>query len=207
MKRFQVVLKICSTIRATKPPASVNLAERHVEAMRGRILTILRAKKYEEDEEKLEKEIKKWWEGTLSVFPRKQFNGCDQIAFPNSWILGVLENRASTLKLAKISRNVIKNSVMVRPRLIGLKRDGKPITDADGTIGDTVIARDGHSAIKHFEIVTPPAYTEVIYINIYNELIKTEDLMKLLEFGKLGASRGQGCGEFKLLRFEAVEET
>lgn len=205
MKKYKIVLKILSEVRGTRPPATVSLTQRHVEAMKGRILEVLRTKKYQDDEEKLMKEVEKWWKGLLSVFPRKQYNGVEQIAFPNTWILGLLENRASALKLSKINRTVIKNSVMVRPRLIGFRRGGKPITDVDGIIETTIIARDGHPAFKHFEIVTPPAYTEVIYINIYTELIKTEDLKKLLEFGKLGASRGQACGEFKLLRFEEYE--
>jgi len=207
MKAYRIVLGFMSEIRATKPPASISLAKTHLEAMRGRILEVLRAKKHEASEEELEKEIKKWWESTLNVFPRKQFNGGMQIAFPNTWIMGVLEERASALKLSKINRKVIKNGLMVRPRLIGLRRKGKPITEAE-IIEDTVVSNDKfgkRSAIKHFEAVKPPAYTEAIYINIYTPLIDDESLRKLLEYGRLGASRGQGCGEFKLLKFEEAE--
>ena len=208
MKTFKVVLKLVSELRATKPPANVNLAKRHAEAMRGRILQVLRSKKETASEKELEKELKKWLESTLNVFPRKEYNGVGQIAFPNTWIMGVLEERSSALKLSKINRKVIKNGLMIRPRLIGLRRNGKPLVDTV-IVEDTVVSNDIHGrrvAIKHFEAVMPPAYTETIYINVYTPLISGESLKKLLEYGRLGASRGQGCGEFKLAYFEEVKE-
>ena len=57
MKAYRIVLGFMSEIRATKPPASISLAKTHLEAMRGRILEVLRAKKHEASEEELEKEM------------------------------------------------------------------------------------------------------------------------------------------------------
>jgi hypothetical protein len=206
---YKVRLKFKSPLRATKPLEQVNLVQKHIEAVKGRILDHLRSVKSVESEEKLEKEVDKWLEGLLNVFPRKIYkcNGAEvvQIAFPASWILGVLEERAAILKIKGINRGLIKNAVAVKPYLIGLvkpigKKHARPVMIGDIVFqDDTIVSADRfgkRSALKRFETLFPPLETQNFYIEVYTQAVKYEDLKKLLEFGRLGASRGQGFGSF-----------
>jgi hypothetical protein len=204
MASFKVKLFFKAPLRATKPISESMLVERHLEATKGRILQYLRAVKASEDEEKLRREMEKWLEGLLNVFPRKILKNdgheIEQIAFPASWIYGVLEERAAALKIKGVTRGLIKNAVEVRPYLIGLRKSGRPATIEDIIFqDDTVVSADKfgkRTALKRFEALLPPLETQTFYINVYAPAIKLEDLKKLLEFGRLGASRGQGYGAF-----------
>jgi len=226
---MRVVLKFSSQVRATKPAKTANLVERHIKSIEGRLVPVLRRVKDDLTDEQLMEEIKKWRDDQLNVFQRKQYNGIDQIAIPNSWIYGVLERRVSAiklpselikqnkkqkdndtkekeelLKLSKINSTVIQQGVSIRPKLIGLRRNKKPITEEDIDIEiDTVISNDKlgkRSAFKYFEVVNPPCYTEPIIITIHTPLLTEEIVMKLLSYGRVGASRGQGYGEFTAIK-------
>jgi len=199
IKHYVVKLYFRSPLRATKPPAALNLAEKHLKAVRGRILEYLKQTK-NLDEAKAEAEAKEWLESILNVFPRKPllYNGGEiqQVAFPSRWLLGFFEERAKALKLHSIvTREVIYQGTRIKPSLIGLIKSGKPITDEDVVITEEgIVSKKGkQSALKHFETIFPPLVTEKISIFIP---ISEKVLQRLIEFGRLGATRGQGCGEF-----------
>ena len=200
--KYEIRLKFTSQLRATKPPSYVNLAEKHIEAMRGRVLEILKAKLPTKKEKEIEKEVKEWMEGIMTAFPRKTFklNGAEyeQVCFPARWILGFMENKIRALRLhTQIPAEAIHQNVFVKPSLIGLIKDGKPVTE---TVleEEGIVSRDSsrkRSAIKHFETVLPPCYTQKFYV-IVDGGISLEMMRKIFARGRLGASRGQGCGEF-----------
>ena len=192
MSRYKLIIKFISPLRGTRP--ATNLTKAHLESVRGRLIPFLRSQKPKLTEKKLEEEFQKWVHQTLTVFPRKRYNGIEQVAIPSTWIYGFLKNRVSAVKIRGINRKVIEQDIFIRPRLIGLRRGGKPITDVDEIVEDTIVSSDKfgkRAAIKHFEVINPPAYTETIYVD---SDLPRETLEKLFERGRMGASRGLGYG-------------
>lgn len=206
MKTFAISLKFISEVRATRPPADLSLAEAHIEGIKGRILKVLREKSKTATEEELLKEAEDWLHKTLNVFPRKNYNGIEQIAIPSTWVFGVLRKKVAFFKIKKLSKAVIEQTALVRPSLIGLRNKNGPIAEAD-IIESTIVSSDIHGkrvALKRFEVVRPPAWTETFYITFHYD-IDESDVAKLLAFGRMGAGRTQGSGEFILSKIKEVE--
>ena len=207
------ILKLCFTapIRGTRPAADIE--ERHIAAIRGRLLEIAKKELGTKNEDKVEKEVEEWIKGNMSVFPRKQFNGTTQISIPSAWIFGFLETQIRARQLRKLSTEAIQQFYKIRPVYIGLLKPennkARPVTDDDVVIEKTgIISRDSakkRSAIRRFETVYPIVLTEKIYIHSNSPMSASEEedlLRTLFEFGRMGATRGQGYGEFKLHRLE-----
>ncbi|MDW8077239.1 MAG: hypothetical protein RMJ14_06420, partial [Nitrososphaerota archaeon] len=122
--KFAVKLQFFEPLRATKPPADVELAKKHLEAMEGRVLEKLREEFAAGRRKRVEEEMDNWLQTILSVFPRKiyEYNGGEvlQIAFPSRWILGFLEERIKALKMNTVyTREFIYQNIQIRPALIG----------------------------------------------------------------------------------------
>ena len=175
-----------------------NLVNTHIESLEGRLRQVVQQHYHELDEQEISEKIENWQRSLLTLFPRKDFNGRQQLAITNTHVLGFIHERSSALKLKTLTLNSVKQLVEVRPRLIGLLRGREPITSAD-FITDTVVSKDKfgkRSALRVFETVQPVFRTETIHITTYSPQINADILAKLFEFGRIGASRKQGYGAF-----------
>jgi BMFP domain-containing protein YqiC len=205
--KVPVILKFKSPLRATKP--NVDLVEKHVESFRGRVIPLLR-RELGMDEEEAVRELEKWKSSLLHVFPRKQYDGVEQVAIPSRWILALLRSRAATMKM-RLGPALVEG-VEIRPYLIGLRyRDDKglrPLTpDKLAYVTDTIVSNDRYgkrSALLMFETANPPCWTEMFYITSHHPLIKPETVEELLSFGRMGASRTQGYGTFHGMIYNGV---
>ena len=190
-------LKFLSPLRATKP--NHDLVEAHIDSIRGRIVPLIRRELEKINEETIAEELEKWKNNLLSVFPRKKYNGGEQVCIPNTWVFGAMRARASSLKL-RAGPSLI-NGIKISPHLIGLRNKDGPITpEKIEYITDTIVSNDKfgkRSALRAYEAIIPPAWTELITIEIYNPALRPDVIAQLLEFGRMGANRTQGYGEFK----------
>jgi hypothetical protein len=186
-----------SPLRATKPDH--DLVEAHIDGFRGRIIPLIRRELENVDEGTIAQELEKWKRQLLNVFPRKKYNGYEQVCIPNTWVFGAMRARAAALKM-RVGQALI-NSIKISPRLIGLRnRDGPIIPEKIEYMTDTITSNDKfgrRSALKIFETIFPPTWTESITIDVFNPMLKKETIVQLLEFGRMGASRTQGYGAFK----------
>jgi hypothetical protein len=207
--KVPVILKFKSPLRATKP--NVDLVERHIESFRGRVIPLLR-RELDMDEEEAVRELERWKKSLLHVFPRKQYDGVEQVAIPNRWILAFLRSRAATMKM-KLGPALVEG-VEIRPYLIGLRyRDDnglRPLTpDKLAYVTDTIVSNDKfgkRSALLMFETANPPCWTEMFYIIIHHPLIKPETIKELVSFGRMGANRTQGYGTFHGVVYDGVRK-
>ena len=194
MYKFRVVLRFHSPLRATRP-LEENLVEQHVKSIAGRMQTVAKALLNVGDEKALEELINNWKKSTTIVFPRKQYNGTEQLAIHAAQIVGVIHERAKALgKSAAVPYEVVRQAIWVKPTLIGLQRARAPITLPD-RIEEVALSTPRRSAIRVFETVDPPANTEVFTIVIENKTL-AELLPTLLDHGRLGAMRKHGFGQF-----------
>jgi hypothetical protein len=195
--RLKVFLSFLSPLRATKPDH--DLVEAHIDSLRGRIIPLIRRELDKVDEETIARELENWKKHLLNVFPRKKYNGCEQVCIPSTWVLGAMRARASALKM-RVGQALI-NSIKISPTLIGLRnRDGPMTPEKIEYMTDTITSNDRfgrRTALKVFEMIFPPAWTESIIIDVFNPMLKKETIAQLLEFGRMGASRTQGYGAFR----------
>jgi hypothetical protein len=194
MYRYRLLIRFIGPVRGTLP-LEKNLVEAHVRAIAGRMLALGRKFADAGNEDELKQIIDDWKKNTTVIFRRKQYNGTEQLALGASQIVGVLHERARALGLSKIvSLAALKQAVFVHPALIGLRRAEGPIVVPD-EIEQAPVAASHGSAVRQFELVRPPAWTEVITIDVENADV-ARLIPQILARGRLGASRKQGYGLF-----------
>lgn len=171
-----------------------------------------------EDYEKLAEKVginKKEFVENLTVFRRD-----DQGIFIRSYNVKAMIKEAFTKIEGNKWRDVINHCTTVKPAKIRFTRDpeGKEIIRVPNGIGAKMIhivgARGPRSAKLYYEYIEPPCYlTFDIYIvkNSRNKPVVDPDMVKnILDkagiFEGLGASRPEGFGRFKVIKFEEIED-
>jgi len=172
----------------------------HIQSTKGRISELVRERYLRAgimNEKEIENEVKDWLKRLQTVFPRKQYNGVEQVCITSSQVLGFVYEKSRALGMKNITLRVVKQLINVHPYLIGLRRGNKPVTETM-YVEDTVVSasKDRRTAIKVYEVLEPPFETERFYVETHDS-ITIDQLREIFAFGRIGSSRKQGYGSFR----------
>jgi len=123
-------------------------------------------------------------------------------------VLGLFQGKGAVAR-----RQLFQHGFVIKPYRIHFERNGEPIKEPDGYHERTIHVMTmlgPRSALKREDYIKPPARIsfEVWIVKQNRDVITEQHLRDALEVASeaigLGASRSQGFGRFKVLKFEKI---